>query len=76
MARHSRTKYIVYPPMYRAGDGYHTVRSIFQAKKLVKRLYALGGGRGYEVWRWRSTKGRADQTHSLTSGFDGLVLAF
>lgn len=43
--------YQVFPPMYRAGDRVYRVYSMYQAKKLIKRLYARGNGRGYEVWR-------------------------
>lgn len=56
MARLTHTYFIVYPPMYRDGDRTYKVYSMLQAKKLVKRLYSRGDGRGYEVWRWRATK--------------------
>lgn len=50
--RTTRHRFTVYPPCYRAGNGYKEVHSVLQAKKI-----ALKWGSGSEVWRWTYTVG-------------------
>jgi hypothetical protein len=63
--RTTRHTFTVYPPCYRAGDGYKQVHSVFQAKKL-----ALKWGSGSEVWRYTRTFGRKDNLFALSTSTD------